>query len=561
MSKGTIISGGTNGLYSVSIDRENGSPISDQAYCADLTEDLSGEVGVIEIAGDWQKGVNIQPGYEGNAAYNASRDGNLFEVPQAPAKEGHQAGVYWDWAMRPGWQKWKPNYRYGTITEIDYDADTCSVSLEACLSTDMPDGAAMDINQTDSLSGIPIEYMNCNAAAFEVGDEVVVKFEGNEWSGAKVIGFKEEPKGCGFYILLILGTMCTVLTTDGNIATDVRLDGSGEFATFPCLLSSISEWIAELDEKTANTLFDKESDYNGISSPPTTPVTTYDASGGECEPSCPNDNWWDTTTTNTYSATRNLPDLFGGNKTFNYSRVHTLYETSGCGPCDDFCTSNCGFQSSYGTDVLNRSYNNKLGFILTPKNGGSGEIQFWRQSTLSEQIDQDFGDYTEDEGPWFIASASKSIGYAYGGNEAYLTPPGESSMACSAECDGGEFHPGWGDGGLWDNDCVEDWNYVPQLNDPPYECTPEEDPVVLWPNNIKYVAHYINEEDTKLMTQFFYFIHEEDYQAYVSIGTDPEAEPASVSEKAEASTALVALLQACPAPGPNYYSLDAKYLK
>lgn len=196
MSKGTITGGGDDGLYTVSIEREKGSIVSDAAYCADLTEDLSGKVGIIEIAGDRDKGINIQPGYEGNAAYNATRDGELYLVPSFPPKEGHQAGVYWNWAMRPGWQKWKPNYRYGTITEIDYDADTCSVALDACLATDTPDGQVMDINQGGSLGGVPIQYMSCNSAPFVVGDEVLVKFEGNEWGGAKVIGFKQEPKGC-----------------------------------------------------------------------------------------------------------------------------------------------------------------------------------------------------------------------------------------------------------------------------------------------------------------------------------------------------------------------------
>ena len=84
MSKGTIQSGGEGGLYFVSIDKRDGTPFVSSAYCADHTEDLSGDVGVIEIAGDIDKGVNIQPGYEGNAVYDAARDGELKEIQKFP---------------------------------------------------------------------------------------------------------------------------------------------------------------------------------------------------------------------------------------------------------------------------------------------------------------------------------------------------------------------------------------------------------------------------------------------------------------------------------------------
>lgn len=158
------------------------------AWCADFTEDLSGDVGICEVAGQRENGYNIQPGYEDNAVYDADRDGKL--VPAAAVNSPH---VYWDWAMQDGWQKWMPTYRWGMITDIDHELDTCGVSLEDVYAVDV-DGAS--VNQTGSLSDVPIKYMDCNSAPFEVGDEVLVKFEGNVWDGAKVIGFKEEPKGC-----------------------------------------------------------------------------------------------------------------------------------------------------------------------------------------------------------------------------------------------------------------------------------------------------------------------------------------------------------------------------
>ena len=160
---------------------------TEDIWCADLTEDLSGDVGVIEVAGAVGKGLNLQPGYEGNADYGGARDGML-----KPAIAISSPGLYWNWAMRDGWQKWKPNYRYGTIAEIYYDTDTCDINLEECESTD----TVQDANQDTALAGVPIEYMDCDSAAFNVDDEVIVKFEDNDWADPKVIGFKEEPKAC-----------------------------------------------------------------------------------------------------------------------------------------------------------------------------------------------------------------------------------------------------------------------------------------------------------------------------------------------------------------------------
>ncbi len=121
------------------------------AWCADLTEDLSGGVGTIEVPGE-RGTVLIQPGHGGNAVYDSDRDGQIQPIIASPA-----AQAFYNLAMLPGWQKWKPNFRFGTITAIDTDLDTCSVDVEAAASS----AQGLDVNQAESISDIAIEYILC----------------------------------------------------------------------------------------------------------------------------------------------------------------------------------------------------------------------------------------------------------------------------------------------------------------------------------------------------------------------------------------------------------------
>jgi hypothetical protein len=162
------------------------------AWCADLTEDLAGEVGLIEVPGESQY-FNIQPGYDGNAVYDSARDGQL-----TPTLAMTPAAAFYNLAMLPGWQKWKPTYRYGTITAID--GDLADVAMGEAESSQQ----ALEINQASGLLNVPIEYMTCNGSAFEVYDEVLVKFNGQEWDDPVIIGFKNNPIGCIHNVILSL---------------------------------------------------------------------------------------------------------------------------------------------------------------------------------------------------------------------------------------------------------------------------------------------------------------------------------------------------------------------
>ena len=125
-----------------------------EAWCADLSQNLTGEVGTIEPNGEPDPAKYIiQPGYQANAVYNQSRDGQV-QALMASTPEA----TFWNKAMMPGWQKWKPTYRIGVIDSIDSAEHTCSLTLDVVNSRETPK-RLLNINQGTSLSGVPIEYM------------------------------------------------------------------------------------------------------------------------------------------------------------------------------------------------------------------------------------------------------------------------------------------------------------------------------------------------------------------------------------------------------------------
>lgn len=155
------------------------------AWCADYTLELAGEVGLVDVNDEGGQGVVIQPGYDGEAAYDAIRDGALF-----PNLGQSGAQIFFNAAILPGVQKWMPRYRVGEL--INLQSDLCDVRLDHAQSSaqDLP------INQAELLSGVPIVYMDCNGSAFTEGDRVIVRFTAN---GPLVIGFESDPVPCSLF--------------------------------------------------------------------------------------------------------------------------------------------------------------------------------------------------------------------------------------------------------------------------------------------------------------------------------------------------------------------------
>lgn len=150
------------------------------AWCADFTENASGQVATIEVPGE-PRTVLIAPGAPAPTSANGTVQARELMTPEQ---------VFVNAALLPGWQKFKPTFRAGVITRIS--GNTCSVNLIDAESS----ANNLKINQTTSLSNVPIQYMDCNGAAFAKGDEVLIRFDGQDWKQPKVVGFLKEPKQC-----------------------------------------------------------------------------------------------------------------------------------------------------------------------------------------------------------------------------------------------------------------------------------------------------------------------------------------------------------------------------
>ncbi len=129
----------------------------------------------------------------------------------------------------PRWQDEYPLYNIGTVTGIideKYMWVLCRNGVQRRCRTD---------------------YMTCDTAAFEVDDQVAVKYEDCDTSRPVVVGFWNEPKPCEVervYVTMRVGTTdsCFVWDVDKNAYANIKLN-SGENASFPCDPADISGWF------------------------------------------------------------------------------------------------------------------------------------------------------------------------------------------------------------------------------------------------------------------------------------------------------------------------------
>jgi len=180
-------------------------------WCATYTENATGDVSTIEVNAE-QPTILLAP-----EAPEYSVEYGDFRHRQAMTG----AATYYNAALLPGWQKHRPTYRVGIISDIDTTLDTCNVLLVPALSS----AQDLDINRETFLADVPVQYLECNAQAFEDGDRVVVQFEGQSWDSPKVIGFEKEPRTCGEF-LWVVGSDLPTGGAPGVTSYLLNLDGA-----------------------------------------------------------------------------------------------------------------------------------------------------------------------------------------------------------------------------------------------------------------------------------------------------------------------------------------------
>lgn len=157
-------------------------PIVRETWCADRYEYGTGEVATIEVPGEPQQ-VVIAP----NCPPPKASDGR---IEARATQDPNQA--FFNAAILPGLQKFKPTYRIGVIESIDKTASRASVTLEAAKLTSQN----LSVNKVDRLENVPVLYMTCGASAFKVGDRCVVEFSNQSWDSPNIIGFVDHPREC-----------------------------------------------------------------------------------------------------------------------------------------------------------------------------------------------------------------------------------------------------------------------------------------------------------------------------------------------------------------------------
>jgi hypothetical protein len=156
-----------------------------EAWCADLTENAPQGMAIatLEIPGEDNLILLAPGGRFWQPSDGVLRARELMSPEQA----------YFNASILPGWQKFKPTYRWGTITAINRDTQRATVNLPGTTSS----AQRLNVDQEAVLQNVPFQYMTCGHAAFENGDNVVVEFTGQDWAAQKIIGFLDNPKACG----------------------------------------------------------------------------------------------------------------------------------------------------------------------------------------------------------------------------------------------------------------------------------------------------------------------------------------------------------------------------
>ncbi len=193
-----------------------------EAWCVDDSENLSGEVGTIDLPDGT---TLIRPGHDDNAAHQQVRDGIL-----QPVYSSHAANFALHYIFHDAWLIHMPRYRAGTVVGV------------------MPGQCEIELDEYETPEQYrqllaPINYMG-DCEPFEPDDRVIVAFLG-DWDNAEVVGFETNPRPCQNFTLIIslknpdeLHRQHSSHLLGGVITTVHQLEGKG--LSYPSLFEDDS---------------------------------------------------------------------------------------------------------------------------------------------------------------------------------------------------------------------------------------------------------------------------------------------------------------------------------
>lgn len=187
-----------------------------QLWCADLTEDIpSGAiVGTMEVPGELglpASGIGaavIRPAFDHTHLWNFQRDGWL-----TPCQAQTPAATFYNLAIMPGWQVFKPTFRFARVLAINQNGTLKIALILPNISSqqdidvtpiDLPSSGEPQAVNYDS---VPVHYMDCGAKAFAVGDQVTVEYQQQQATKPLVIGFRDHPRSCTGQFITPVGSI------------------------------------------------------------------------------------------------------------------------------------------------------------------------------------------------------------------------------------------------------------------------------------------------------------------------------------------------------------------
>lgn len=181
-----------------------------EAFCCTYSTEIpdGAEVATYEIPGFYDDaGVSRAVEIYGVTTFFTERPinigpfGGAYE-PAGQLRHGENCRpelVFYNAAIEPGHLRWRPAWRYGTITALNRAGNVCNITLSpvtARMFAEEPPPEFSLFDAGSALVNVPISYPPCHGAAFEVGDDVLIMYEGRDRTKPKVIGFRRSPRSC-----------------------------------------------------------------------------------------------------------------------------------------------------------------------------------------------------------------------------------------------------------------------------------------------------------------------------------------------------------------------------